>query len=117
MLYSVEAMKMVKIALIILIALFLPAAAFADEARHEAVTRAERGASDVLFGWTDIPRSIVEVTGDTGNPLWGLVAGTFNGIGKAFPRMVAGLSDIATLPAADHNDRPVRPSELNTQIR
>lgn len=88
-----------------------------DTAKRSAGIQAERGVKNILFGWTDIPRSIIEATVDTKNPVWGLAAGTFNGIGKAFPRTVAGIADILTLPSANCDNRPVKPDELNTQIR
>jgi putative exosortase-associated protein (TIGR04073 family) len=88
-----------------------------DAVKHNAGIQAERGVKNVLFGWTDIPRSIIETTANTKNPVWGLAAGTFNGIGRAFPRTVSGIADIVTLPAAHCDDKLVKPDELNTQIR
>ena len=84
---------------------------------HKPGMKAERGVKNILFGWTDIPRSIIEVTMSTKNPVWGLAAGTFNGMGKAFPRTVSGITDIVTLPAARVDEQPVKADEFNTQIR
>ena len=88
-----------------------------DAAKHGADSQAERGVRNILFGWTDIPRAIIKVTMDTRNPVWGLAAGTFNGIGKAFPRTVSGFSDVMTLPVTHCDDLPVQPDKLNTHIR
>ena len=88
-----------------------------DSVKHNAGIQAERGVKNILFGWTDIPRSIIEVTMSTKNPVWGLAAGTFNGMGKAFPRTVSGITDIVTLPAARGDEQPVKADEFNTQIR
>jgi len=110
-----EAIKIVKIALVILMVLSFSALSFAETSK--AGEKAERGLKNILFGWTDIPRSIAEVTRDTNNPLWGLTAGTFKGIGKAFPRTVSGISDVATSPITNCDELPVKPGELNTQIR
>ena len=88
-----------------------------DAAKRNAGIQAERGVQNILFGWTDIPRSIAEKTADTKNPVWGLAAGTFTGIGRAFPRTVSGIADVITLPAAHFDDKPVKPDELNKQIR
>jgi putative exosortase-associated protein (TIGR04073 family) len=85
--------------------------------QHKAGMKAERGVKNILFGWTDIPRSIAEVTTDSGNPIWGLAAGTFKGIGTAFPRTVSGISDVVMSPVANCDELPVKPGELNTQIR
>ena len=88
-----------------------------DAAKHSGDSQAERGVKNILFGWTDIPRSIIKTTMDTRNPVWGLAAGTFNGIGKAFPRTVSGISDVMTSPATYFDDMPVQPDNLNTHIR
>lgn len=88
-----------------------------DAVKPSAGIKAERGIKNILFGWTDIPRSIIEATVSTKNPVWGLAAGTFNGIGRAFPRTVSGIADIVTLSVSQGDDNPVKPDELNTQIR
>lgn len=106
--------------LVILWIFFMASPLFAgasDTAKNRAGVQAERGLKNILLGWTDIPKSVMEVTMDSGNPVWGLAAGTFQGIGRAFPRTVSGISDVVTSPAANCNDTPVRPHELNTQIR
>ena len=108
-------MKIVKIALIVLMVLSISTLSFAEASK--AGIKAEGGVKDILFGWTDIPRSIIEVTGETRNPLWGLTAGACKGIGKAFSRMVSGLSDVVMFPIVDRDELPVKPNELNAQIR
>ena len=77
----------------------------------------ERGFKNVLFGWTDIPRSVIQVTCDSKNPFWGLTAGTLKGVGKAFPRTASGLSDVVSFPIADYNKSPIKPDEWKTQIK
>ncbi len=79
--------------------------------------KAERGVKNILFGWTDIPRSIIQVTRDTKNPFWGLTGGTIKGIGKAFPRTISGVADVVSFPMGDYNKLPVKPDDLNTQIK
>lgn len=79
--------------------------------------KAERGVKNILFGWTEIPRSIIQVTRDSKNPIWGITGGTLKGIGKAFPRTVSGVADLASFPMADYNKPPVKPDELKTQIK
>ena len=132
-------MKTMKIAgLIILIAIFVAGIAYAettnitpankgaagsskvytkDALAHKPGMKAERGIKNILFGWTDIPRSIIQVTRDSKNPIWGLTAGTFKGIGKAFPRTVSGIADVVSFPIADYDKMPVKPDELKTQIK
>ena len=88
-----------------------------DALAHKPGMKAERGVKNILFGWTDIPRSIIQVTRDSKNPFWGLTAGTFKGIGKAFPRTVSGIADVVTFPIGDYDKMPVKPDELNTQIK
>lgn len=130
-------MKIVKIALIIIMALSVSALAYAEmsnvtpankatvsaaKAKTPALQckpgmKAERGVKNILFGWTDIPKSIIQVTRDTKNPIWGLTAGTFKGIGKAFPRTVSGIADVVSFPMGDYEKLPVHPDELKTQVQ
>lgn len=79
--------------------------------------KAERGIKNILFGWTDIPRSILQVTRDSRNPIWGATAGAFKGIGKAVPRTVSGAVDVLSFPLADYNKQLVKPDEWNTGIQ
>ena len=77
----------------------------------------ERGMKNILFGWTEIPKSIIQVTRDSRNPIWGITGGTLKGIGKAFPRTVSGAADVISFPMADYNKMPVKPDELKTQVK
>lgn len=63
-------------------------------------TSTSKSAADMFLGWTDIPKSIIEVTKETKNPLWGLTGGTLKGIGKAFPKTVSGTANVV----APHKD-------------
>jgi len=82
-----------------------------------AGVKLERGLKNILFGWTEIPKSIIQVTKDSRNPIWGLTGGTLKGIGKAFPRTVSGAADVVSFPMADYNKTPIKPDELKTQIK
>ena len=84
---------------------------------HKPGMKAERGIKNILFGWTDIPKSIIQVTRDSKNPIWGLTAGTLKGVGKAFPRTVSGVADVVSFPMGDYDKMPVHPDELKTQIQ
>jgi putative exosortase-associated protein (TIGR04073 family) len=84
---------------------------------HKPGMKAERGVKNILFGWTDIPKSIIQVTRDSKNPIWGLTAGTLKGVGKAFPRTVSGVADVVSFPMGDYDKMPVHPDELKTQIK
>ena len=84
---------------------------------HKPGMKAERGVKNILFGWTDIPKSIIQVTRDSKNPIWGLTAGTLKGVGKAFPRTVSGIADVVSFPMGDYDKMPVHPDELKTQIK
>ncbi len=96
------------------------AAGTTDALQNKPGMKAERGVKNILFGWTDIPRSIIQVTKDSKNAFWGLTAGTFKGIGKAFPRTVSGIADVVTFPITydkSYERTPVKPDELKTQIQ
>ena len=84
---------------------------------HKPGMKAERGIRNILFGWTDIPKSIIQVTRDSKNPIWGLTGGTLKGIGKAFPRTVSGIADVVSFPIGDYDKLPIHPDELKTQIQ
>jgi putative exosortase-associated protein (TIGR04073 family) len=85
--------------------------------RDGSKEKAENGIKNVLFGWTDIPRSIIDVTRESCNPVWGIAGGTFKGVGKALPRTVSGISDIMSSAAGNCDKPSVRPDELKTQLR
>jgi len=128
-------MKIINWALIILIAISMVGLSYAEttnvsvgnKAQGRAAStdaqqckpgmKAERGVKNILFGWTEIPKSIIQVTRDTKNPFWGLLGGTIKGLGKAFPRTVSGVADVVSFPMASYDKMPVRPDELRTQIK
>lgn len=93
------------------------ATASKDALQHKPGMKAERGIKNILFGWTDIPRSIIQVTKDSKNPFWGLTAGTLKGVGKALPRTISGIADVVSFPIGDYDKIPVKPDELKTQIK
>jgi len=83
----------------VLIATFILQAtdtASAQEYRKRIGEKAERGVGNALFGWTEIPKKVVDITKESNNPFWGLVAGVFQGTLKAFARTTSGVVDIAT---------------------
>jgi len=130
-------MKMLKIGLIFLMALSLAAISYAGGtdvtpgnklSGSEKITstaakekgpgiKAERGIKNILFGWVEIPKSIIQVTRDSRNPIWGITGGTLKGVGKALPRTVSGISDVATAPFYSYDQAPVKPDELKTNIQ
>jgi putative exosortase-associated protein (TIGR04073 family) len=74
--------------------------------------KAERGAKNLLIGWTDIPKSIFDTTMDTKNAALGLTVGLWDGFKKAFPRTVSGAVDLATFAIPDYEKSPVKPDPL-----
>ena len=131
-------MRFKVLAIIALIVIFIAGASYAESAKtnitpgnkstgstvkaKDAIAnkpgmKAERGVKNILFGWTDIPKSIIQVTKDSKNPFWGLTGGTLQGIGKAFPRTVSGIADVVSFPMGNYDKVPVHPDELNTQIK
>ena len=60
--------------------------------------KAERGTKNLLFGWTELPKRVVDLTKETKNPIWGLLAGGFQGTLKAISRTASGAVDIITAP-------------------
>jgi len=76
------------------------------------MSKAERGAKNLLLGWTDIPLSVCETTVETKNAALGLTAGLWQGFKKAFPRTISGAVDLVTFPIPDYEKSPVKPDPL-----
>jgi len=76
------------------------------------MAKAERGAKNLLIGWTDIPVSICETTVDTKNAALGLSVGLWQGFKKAFPRTISGIVDLVTFAIPDYDKSPVKPDAL-----
>jgi hypothetical protein len=114
-------MKIVKTGLIILLALGMTVLSYAASnvspetgkatsertpwVKHADVKgtsdKVDRGLRGLLFGWTAIPKSIIETTKESKNPFWGLTAGTWLGITKAVPKTVSGTGDMMSLQKKD----------------
>ena len=104
-------------AIIILFVISTVGALYAETAGTKDVLcgpmkKAERGAKNLLFGWTDIPVSVCETTMDTKNAALGLTAGLWQGFKKAFPRTISGIVDLVTFPIPDYGKSPVKPDPL-----
>lgn len=64
--------------------------------RLDIGNKAARGVKNVMFGWTELPKSVVDVTKDTRNPFLGLFVGGFKGVCNGFARTASGICDVAT---------------------
>ena len=76
--------------------------------------KAARGTKNVLFGWTELPKRVVDITKETNNPIWGLVAGVFQGTLKAVARTFSGVVDVVTAPIAP-NEAPLMQPDINVE--
>ena len=76
------------------------------------MAKAERGAKNLLVGWTDIPVSVCETTVDTKNAALGLTVGLWQGFKKAFPRTISGIVDLVTFAIPDYGQSTVKPKPL-----
>jgi len=85
----------------------------AKDARHQIGNKVERGVGNVLFGWTEIPKRVVDMTKETRNPIWGLAAGVYQGTGKAFARTASGVCDVATC-GVKSGEKPFIIPDMNT---
>ena len=70
-----------------------------------------RGVKNALFGWTEIPKTIISTTKES-NPIIGITIGTLKGIAKAFPRTVSGIADVVTFPVGDYKKPLINPDPL-----
>ena len=85
-----------------------------SEYRMQVGDKAARGGKNVLFGWTELPKRIVDITKESNNPIWGVLAGTFQGTLKAVARTASGVSDIVTAPIAPDKPALIQP-DINVQ--
>ena len=76
--------------------------------RSDVGDKAARGIKNILFGWTELPKQIVDVTQES-NPIWGLLAGGFQGSLKAMARTFSGVSDVVTAPIAPEKGPFINP--------
>lgn len=72
------------------------------------IQKAERGFMNAAFGWTEIPKRIVDKTKES-NPIKGLLLGTWQGTCKAFARTASGVSELATFPIGRYDKPRVLP--------
>ena len=73
------------------------------------IQKAERGFGNAVFGWTEIPKRIVDKTKETNNPIKGLVLGVLQGTCKAFARTVSGVGDMITFPIGGYDKPAIMP--------
>lgn len=77
--------------------------------KAERGAKLERGAKNLAFGWTEIPKSIVD-TSKSSNALVGITVGTIKGVFQAVARTVSGAVDVATFPVAAYDRPAIKPS-------
>lgn len=70
-----------------------------------------QGTKDALLGWTEIPKSIDQVTKESNNPFTGLTKGTLKGIIRAFSKTVSGT---VSAVSSSSNSNVIKPGEQNT---
>ncbi|MEI8176377.1 MAG: exosortase system-associated protein, TIGR04073 family [Candidatus Omnitrophota bacterium] len=95
---------------------FLTTSVFAAEVHQVKAERARaarsklnRGAHNAVFGWSEIPKSVVCTT-RCSNAFKGVTIGTVKGVFNAVARTVSGIVDVATFPVG-RNQRPaIQPS-------
>lgn len=72
------------------------------------IQKAERGFTNIAFGWTEIPKRIVDKTKES-NPIKGLFLGLFQGTCKAFARTASGVGDLVTFPIGGYDKPAILP--------
>jgi putative exosortase-associated protein (TIGR04073 family) len=82
--------------------------------RSDVGDKAARGVKNILFGWTELPKRVVDITQETNNPFWGVFAGLFQGTLKAMARTASGVSDVVTAPIAPEKGYFIQP-DINVE--
>ena len=72
------------------------------------IQKAERGFNNMVFGWTEIPKRVVDKSKET-NPITGLLLGVWQGTCKAFARTVSGAAELVTFPIGKYDKPAVLP--------
>ena len=72
------------------------------------IQKLERGFGNLVFGWTEIPKRVVDKTKES-NPIKGAFLGVWQGSCKAFARTVSGASEVLTFPIGRYNKPRVLP--------
>lgn len=105
--------KMLICALLVCVAIstFSLSAMAEDKTKAKGKDKVQNTTSNVLLGWTEIPKAVVAVTKDSDNPFLGITVGLLKGIANAFARTVSGVADIATLHKAGQEE-VVKPSMI-----
>jgi putative exosortase-associated protein (TIGR04073 family) len=79
--------------------------------------KAERGIKNILFGWTEIPKSVLQVTQEMKNPFLGVMGGMLKGISRAYPKTISGVVDVATFPITDYEKLRVKDDEIPIRLK
>ncbi|MFQ5952942.1 MAG: exosortase system-associated protein, TIGR04073 family [Candidatus Omnitrophota bacterium] len=69
------------------------------------IQKAERGFMNAAFGWTEVPKRIVDKTKEYNNPIKGALLGVWQGTCKAIARTASGAFDLTTFPIGRY-DKP-----------
>ena len=107
--------KFFKVFFVAIIALSFTITAFAGDMPAQKgaypagpIQKAERGFMNTAFGWTEIPKRIVDITKQS-NPIKGLLLGGWQGTWKAFARTASGISELVTFPLGSYDKPKVLP--------
>lgn len=85
-----------------------------QESRKQIGRKAERGLENALFGWTEIPKRVVDITKESGNPFWGVLAGLYQGTCKAVAKTASGIVDIVTC-GVKSDEKPFIQPDMDVQ--
>ena len=99
--------KVIASGLIVLMIMSFCSFAYGAE-KQTSYSKAERGTRNLVLGWTEIPKSILNTTKEK-NLIAGLTIGTLEGIVNAFARTVSGTVDITTMPMGSYDKPAVKP--------
>jgi putative exosortase-associated protein (TIGR04073 family) len=67
-------------------------------AQPQSEDRMVKAGKNLTLGWTEIPKTIQQVTKDTDNPFMGITVGLLKGVANAFSRTTSGAVDVVTFP-------------------
>ena len=101
--------KIFTVLLAVLVTLSFTTMVFAAQPVKGLETKLHRGTKNVVLGWTEIPKNIVDTSKKSGG-LVGITVGTVKGIFQAVARTVSGVVDVVTFPIGNYDKPAVKPS-------
>jgi len=106
-----EHMQRSLLVLLLVVSMVLAFSAVTLAAPKASSEKLERGSKNLVLGWTEIPKNIVDTSKKSG-VIVGVTVGTIKGVLQAFARTVSGAVEVATFPVGAYDRPAIKPSMI-----